>query len=161
MLSLREFGMSFLVYYLGVGSKVMNKIRNSILLALAMFSSFLWSQGMHYFSIEKMRKDVRENYAQVVEGYQCAAKQLIEINNHKGGEALAASFEAYQKLLETLDKGATQDKIKELTYKNLVLYSEIQKATRKENKDITFSMTCLGFGFHFQGISMDAGNEPL
>lgn len=139
----------------------MDKIKNSTLFILVIFSSSLWAQGMHYFSIEKMRKDVRENYAQVIDGYKCAAKKMMETNNNKGGEALAASFEAYQKLLETLDKGAPKNTIKELTYKNVVLYSEIEKAASKERDDITFSMTCLGFGFHFQGISMDAGNEPL
>ena len=139
----------------------MNKIKNSALLVLAIFSSSLFAQGMHYYSIEKMRKDVRESYAEVMAGYKCAAKKMMETNNNIGGEALAASFESYQKLLETLDKGATQNIIKELTYKNLLLYSEIEKAASKEKADITFSMTCLGFGFHFQDISMNAGNEPL
>ena len=139
----------------------MNKIKKLTLLALVMFSSSLWSQGMHYFSIEKMRQDVREHYAEVMAGYQCAANKMMETNNHKGGEALTASLKAYQKLLETLDQGAPKETIQALTYQNLVLYSEIQKATSQERDDIPFSMLCLGFGFHFQGISMDAGNEPL
>lgn len=139
----------------------MNNIKNSTLIALVIFSSSLFAQRMHYFSIEKMRKDVRENYAEVMAGYKCAAKKMMETNNNIGGEALAASFESYQKLLETLDKGAPKNTIKELTYKNLILYSEIEKAASKERADIAFSMTCLGFGFHFQGISIDAGNEPL
>lgn len=107
--------------------------------------------------LEEMRASVKKEHKLVVDDYKC-----IEAYLKKTGQSMAAldqSRASYDRLYKIIFTDVPVDKLKELTMKNMEAFAEIE-TTRLVFEDSSLAL-CVSFGFHFQSLSMAAGNEPL
>jgi len=111
--------------------------------------------------VAALRASLAREHAQVLEGYRCLTERYASAQDSEALDRIAQSRAAYDRLFAAgTEEGASLEVLKRLAQENNEAFAGIESHAHPPSQDVEL-VFCSAFGFHFQDISMRAGNDPL